>query len=145
MQNGYLGPADFGGGDISDILNLGQNDSQNQRLALQMKLANQLRQTSPPQGQNIPQGSTFIPPNPLSTGLQMFDHIQSIVADAQGKKKGDALDKDRAKGLAHFAKMWFNKNGQVDDPNDQQQGPPTPQTPNANDQYDTDEDAQADM
>jgi hypothetical protein len=131
MQNGYLQPSDFNSGsdDISDILGLGQNASQQQRLELQMKLANALRQQQPAGGQTVPMGSTFLPPSPLTTAMQTFDHLQGIVASAQGKKQGDALDKDRQKGLAHFAKMWFNKDQpQAGDPNDPNatNGPPSP-------------------
>jgi len=113
------------GEDITDILGLGQNASQQDKLALQQKLAVALRNQQPAQGQAIPSGSVFIPPSPLTTAMQTFDHLQGIVASAQGKKDSDQLDKDRSKGLAHFAKMWFNKqNGQpgATDPN---QGPPT--------------------
>lgn len=112
------------GDDISDILGLGQNSTQQDRLALQMKLANALRQGQASQGTSVPQGSQFLP-NTLQTAMQQFDHIQGIVAQAQGKKQGDALDKERSKGLAHFAKMWFNKNGGAPDPNNPQ-GPPSP-------------------
>ena len=140
MQNGYLQPSDLNTGDddISDILGLGQNDSQQQRLALQMKLANALRQGSVSQGASVPSGSVFLP-NTLQTAMNQFDHIQGIVAQAQGKKDGAQLDKDRQKGLEHFARMWFNKNGQgmAADPNDPNTltGPPQPSPqPDPNDQ-----------
>jgi hypothetical protein len=110
MQNGYLQPSDFGDDDITSILGLGQNNSQQERLQLQMKLANQLRQEQPAQGQSVPQGSTFIPPSPLTTAMQTFDHLQGIVATAQGKKDGAKLDADRQTGLERFAKLWFNQN-----------------------------------
>jgi hypothetical protein len=130
MQNGFLQPSDFGDDDLSSVLGLSQNASQQQKLELQMRLANVLRQQQPAQGQSVPMGSTFIPPSPLTTAMQTFDHLQGIVASAQGKKQGQQLDSDRQKGLMHFAKMWFNKGGaQGGDPNDpnnpQMQGPQT--------------------
>lgn len=130
MQNGFLQTSDFPSDDISDILGLSQNASQQSKLELQQKLANALRNQQPAQGQTVPMGSTFLPPSPLTTAMQTFDHLQGIVASAQGKKDGKSLDAARQKGLEHFAKMWFNRGGaQGGDPNDpnnlQSQGPPT--------------------
>jgi hypothetical protein len=120
-MTGYVDPSQIdsvGTDDISQILGLGANDSQQNRLALQMKLANALRTQNPSGGQVVPMGSTFIPPSPLTTAMETFDHLQGIIAQAQGKKDGAQLDADRQKGLMTFAKHWF-KNGQG-----QQQGDP---------------------
>lgn len=111
------------GDDITDILGLGQNATKQDRLALQMKLANALRTGSVSQGTSVPQGSQFLP-NTLQTAMNQFDHIQGIVAQAQGKKQGDTLDAERSKGLAHFAKMWFKNQSSGTDPNNPQ-GPPS--------------------
>lgn len=132
MQNGYLQPSDFGDDDITSILGLSQNASQQQKLELQQRLANALRQQQPAQGQSVPMGSTFIPPSPLTTAMQTFDHMQGIVATAQGKKQGQDLDSDRQRGLERFAKLWFNQNKKPmpgGDPNDPTSltGPPQPQ------------------
>lgn len=131
MQNGFLQPADFNDDDLSSVLGLSKNSSQQQKLELQMRLANALRQQQPSQGQSVPMGSTFLPQSPLTTAMQTFDHLQGIIASAQGKKDGKALDAERQTGLMHFAKMWFNRGGAPgSDPTGQMnQGPPSPQQP----------------
>lgn len=110
---GYLSPSDIdsvGDDDISQILWLSTNQSQQEKLALQQKLAGALRNKSTDRGQSVPTGSVFIPPNPFNTALDTFDHLQGIVDSAQGKQEGVALDSARQKALERFAKMWFNRN-----------------------------------
>jgi hypothetical protein len=126
--------------DLSSILGLSQNASQQSKLELQQKLANALRQKGQAQGQSVPMGSVFIPPSPLTTAMDTFDRLPSTVSSIQGKKQGDQLDADRQKGLEKFYKLWVKKGGSssvVADPNDPSSldGPPqpdnTPTTPPA--------------
>lgn len=127
MQNGFLQPQDFDDDDLTSILGLSQNASKQSKLELQARLAAALRDHNPAQGQSVPGGSVFIPPNPLTTAMQTFDHLQGIVSSMQGKKQGDKLDEERQKGLERFARLWFNKNGQG------QQQDQSSQDPNAQD------------
>lgn len=132
MKNGYLDPSDFTDDDLTQVLGLSQNASQQDKLALQQRLANALRGNQPSGGQSVPMGSTFLPPSPLTTAMQTFDHLQGIVSSMQGEKQGKELDAKRQAGLEHFAKMWFNRGQQQpptqaqdatsSDPNDPIQG-----------------------
>jgi hypothetical protein len=132
-MTGYVTPAQIdsvGDDDISQILGLSTNASQQNKLELQQRLANALRLKEGAKGQSVPMGSVFLPPNPLETAMNTFDHLQGIVSGMQGKKQGDQLDADRQKGLERFARLWFkNKQQGMQDPNDPnaQQGPPSPQ------------------
>jgi hypothetical protein len=114
-MTGYLSPSDVdsvGDDDISSILGLGANASQQKRLMLQMELANRLRGNEPSKGQIVPQGSTFLPASPLTTAMQTFDHLQGIVSSMQGEKQGEQLDNKHQQGLMKFAKLLFKQNQQ---------------------------------
>lgn len=128
-MSGYLTTDDVSSDDLSSILGLSQNASQQSKLELQQKLAAALREHNPDKGQVVPQGSTFLPPNPLTTAMETFDHLQGIVSSMQGKKQGEDLDAARQKGLERFAKLWFNHNGQ----NTTQDVPQGSMDPNAQD------------
>jgi hypothetical protein len=130
MKNGYLDPSDFSDDELSQVLGLSQNASQQSKLELQQRLANALRNQSPSGGQTVPMGSTFLPPSPLTTAMQTFDHLQGIVSGMQGEKQGKDLDAKRQAGLERFAKMWFNRGGnQQQPPQDSQQPSSDPSDP----------------
>jgi hypothetical protein len=119
MQNGFLQTSDFSDDDLNEILGLGGVDNQQSRLQLQQKLANALRTKGTEKGQSVPMGSVFLPPSPLTTAMDTFDHLQGITSAMQGEEKGKDLDAKHAKGLARFAKLWFkNKQDQGTDPLD---------------------------
>lgn len=110
MNKGFLDMSDVGDDELSQILGLSTNASQQNKLELQMRLANALRAKGVDKGQVVPGGSVFLPPSPLTTAMDQFDHLQGIVSGMQGKKQGDQLDADRQRGLERFAKLWFSRN-----------------------------------
>lgn len=132
----YLSPDDvdsIGDDDISAILGLNQNASQQDKLTLQQKLASALRNKSPDRGQSVPQGSVFLPPNPLTSAMDIFDHLQGIAQGTQAVQQGKDLDTQRQAALEKFYKL-LQKKGKAstpqvgsdqsssDDPNDPTQG-----------------------
>jgi hypothetical protein len=127
MQNGFLQTGDFDDDDLNQILGLGGVDNQQNRLMLQQKLANALRTKGTEKGQSVPMGSVFLPPSPFTTAMDTFDHLQGITSQMQGEQQGKALDDKHAKGLAKFAKLWFNRNkGQTQDTTDPSVDPNDP-------------------
>jgi hypothetical protein len=127
MKDGFLQTEDFSDDDLNQILGLGGVDNQQNRLMLQQKLANALRTKGTEKGQSVPMGSVFLPPSPLTTAMDTFDHLQGIMSQAQGEKQGKELDEKHAKGLAAFARRWFNRNnGQNQDTTDPSVDPNDP-------------------
>jgi len=114
----YLSTTDvdsIGDDDISQILGLSQNASQQDKLALQQRLANALRNKDSNHGQSVPQGSVFLPPNPLTSAMDIFDHLQGITQGQQGIEQGKQLDAQRQSALDRFAKLWINRNKKKQD------------------------------
>lgn len=110
----YLSPSDvdnIGDEDISQILGLNKNASQQDKLTLQMKLANILRNKDHGHGQSVPQGSVFLPPNPLTSAMDIFDHLQGITQGNEGIEQGKQLDAQRQSALERFYKL-LQKKGQ---------------------------------
>lgn len=105
---------DLGDGDIAQILGLSTNSSKQDRLALQAKLANALRQKGDEKGQMA--GAVYIPPNPVSTAMDTYDHLSSILGQGKNEKQSEDLDSQRQAALSRFARMWFNKGGNSADP-----------------------------
>lgn len=108
----YLSPDDadnIGDDDISQILGLNQNASQQSKLALQQKLAAALREKGADHGQSVPQGSVFLPPNPLTNAMDIFDHLQGITQSKEGIEAGKNLDTQRQAALEKFYKLLQKK------------------------------------
>lgn len=120
---GFLSTGDvdsLGDDDISQILGLNSTNSQQDKLALQMKLAGALRNKGLDKGQMA--GAVYIPPNPLGTAMDVYDHLNGIMQGNSLPGQSDALDAKRQAALNRFAKMWFGKSGNAvaaQDPNAQ--------------------------
>lgn len=104
----------IGDGDISQILGLNTTASKQDRLALQMKLANALRQKGTEKGQMA--GAVYIPPNPIDTAMDTYDHLSSILGQGRMDKQGNDLDDQRQAAINRYARLFFGKGKNAADP-----------------------------
>ncbi len=54
-------------------------------------------------------GAVYIPPNPLNSAMDTYDHLTSIMQGNQLDAQGNTLDAKRQAALEKFAKLWFGK------------------------------------
>jgi hypothetical protein len=121
MQNGYLDPSDLSDDDIASVLGLNTNASKQSKLELQAKLAAALRDKQGEKGQMA--GAVYIPPSPVNTALDTYDHLSGILQGNSLPAQSDALDAQRQAKLEKFARMWFGKSKNSVDPGLQDQDP----------------------
>lgn len=114
--------SDFSDDDLAQILGLSVNASKQNKLELQQRLANALRSKGTEKGQSVPMGSVFLPPSPLTTAMDTFDHLQGIMTGSKGQQEGNALDIDRLTRLMKFAKMWHGNSNPNATPQPDQMG-----------------------
>jgi hypothetical protein len=81
--------------DMSKIIGMNLTKEQQKQLDLQLELANKLQTEGQKgatyEGTSVPQGSTYIPPNPLAVGMQMYSHLKGIMDSASLKDQQTAL------------------------------------------------------
>lgn len=121
MQNGYLDPSDLSDEDIAAVLGLNTNASKQSKLELQAKLAAALRDKGSEKGQMA--GAVYIPPSPLNTAMDTYDHLSGIMQGNAFQGQSDELDAQREAAIHRFARMWFGKSKNSVDPSLQDQDP----------------------
>lgn len=100
---------------ISSTANLATNQDKQDALALQLKLAGQLRGRQADHGTMA--GAMYIPPNPINSALDLIDRFQGLSDSMHGKKDSDALIAQRQGGLEKFFNDYLNtKRKTVTDP-----------------------------
>lgn len=99
---------------ISSTANLATNQDRQDALALQLKLAGQLRNRQADHGTMA--GAMYIPPNPINSALDLIDRFQGLSDSAHGKKDSEALIAQRQGGLEKFFNDYLSKKKTVTDP-----------------------------
>lgn len=100
---GNLTPADFDG--------LAGNEDKQNKILLQMRLANSLRQQDLPKGQMA--GQVYIPPNAVETGLDAYGKVQGLRQGKQLNSQSDALIDAKQRAYTNLQrKLVANQGGQ---------------------------------
>lgn len=101
MKNGYLTLDD-----LNNASELSTNADRQDALALQLKLANALRQKSFAKGNMA--GGVYIPPNPLETALDIYDRFQGTKEGSEGTNKMEGLlNSSQNAKLKLLLSKWF--------------------------------------
>lgn len=92
---------------VNSIADNATNSDKQDALALQLKLAGQLRNKQPDHGTMA--GALYIPPNPINQALDNIDHFQGISDSMHGADKQNELINQRGAALHDFIGKYMGQ------------------------------------
>lgn len=98
--------------DLRAVLNSAVDNSRQSQLNTQMLSANQLQDAAaraPSQGQSVQTGSVYIPPNPLSTGINLANQLQAMRSKSSAQSGLDSIDARNSNLPELFRKIFQRK------------------------------------
>lgn len=98
--------------DLKSFFTSATNQVRQNQLNSQLIMANQLQDANarnPSQGQSVPSGSQYLPPNPLSTGIGIANQLNAMRSQRNAQGQQADIDSNLSGLPAMFARIFQKK------------------------------------